>query len=1285
MANGVSIMFISFPIRRCHKKSRKEDDSKIPPPNMTDKSQQTRLGHEKPQEHQQWRYASNARRPSSKQSCVPNDSTTRTSRQASIICTKHEKEKVKMQSTIEKLQEAFCDKESKFQDTKSQLVRERRMSEIMERQLKNARNLSEQLGRIIHDREQEIRTLKNLLNKRQDTKNLSEAAVQAAMIKAARTDRRRSTSKDDFQSSMRRSSSTSDHTDCPSLSSASVDKMLKEVHTLIDGLKIKDEAIKGLQEECTRRLDKIQILQRSVQVLQDQLTQSTQHHSSVCQEKDNMISQLQHSLKESEDTVKSLLSEKTKVVIEGENTIQELQEIIQQKDVMLKRIQNQLEEALDTKETELQQLRDTLDSRQKDIDAKQRDLEESHEELFRSQMESESLKIELNQEKCSLNKMSEEINSLVDKLTKAVEEMEATKLEYHKKDERLKNTQKKIQEMYLIFLSDQDVTEKLKHLYRSRREYTGRKVLSEEDVFEKILISNMRHENKGKHGTVANQQIHKQQLAELQQQVNDSQAVCSILQEQLKEVTDFLDQLLHIDISPKNLPALSLIKHYGKHLKTPTSILSKERVAPDGISSNSQLDMEFSRQTTLEDDEECQDNSNINSSHNYKMSDRPGSYENMNYYDSECREYYVNNKSLSAENLKESNHFSLSTTNIGGQIRETSDMVPISVSIQGASSDSDEIILLLNDREVTQGNNTSSEATKLKKRSRPSVVSPPFPRGLKITENYGSDGSINTRENSSNVIERSVSFGSFSDSVLMSYEQSERGASDESSGMVNNRCVRSIDMMDLIPVGNIEMKGGIFLSSDSDIWSEPDTTLSRQRMGFGIEETSLSSDYSTTYVSDEQHKRKVVCPQSRCDSRRSRHRVIHVATKKTANKVKRWLEKLKNYLRMFEEANFQLTDEINNLCDVRNQMNVILSSEEKVENSESILYDLSEYIRLNFLMQKKLEKSIHFNRQLIDVFQRNISCQKKPILENGLVVKQTPTKHPVRHSRRHSNKRNPSPPYTEDIDAVALRKTYEDPDIHSQLVGYHATLMSCQDMIKDLHAQLKDRHCSEIMNKHELNRTVYGYLEDIDHCIDDLCKKMETSTGESPSQSYSFKSTFSNNVAGNETPEDHVYENQEVYANPLMDKLKENEDRLLRFEVLLNDKEQQLKLSAENALQLEEQLSGIKQSLYEIQMENLELKECLELSENKQLEMEDSSNQMLRELQMTMQRLADLEERFRCLNDQQLIQKNAEKTLYPVPYNYHNGDVWEDSNTSNIPTHERPTPTYTRDWESEDY
>ncbi|GFT67354.1 uncharacterized protein TNCV_2360121 [Trichonephila clavipes] len=250
------------------------------------------------------------------------------------------------------------------------------------------------------------------------------------------------------------------------------------------------------------------------------------------------------------------------------------------------------------------------------------------------------------------------------------------------------------------------------------------------------------------------------------------------------------------------------------------------------------------------------------------------------------------------------------------------------VSVQGASSDSDEIIFLLNDREVNQ-ENTSSEATKHgKKMAKPAVVSPPFPRGLKITENYGSDGSINTRENSSNVIERSVSFGSFSDSVLMSYEQSERGASDESSGMVNNRCVRSIDMMDLIPVGNAEMKGGVFLSSDSDIWSEPDTTLSRQRMGLCVEETTQSSDYSTTYVSDDLQKKKVL-PQSRCESRRSRS-VMHVPTKKAANKVKRWLEKLKNYLRMFEEANYHLTDEINNLCDVRSQMTAVLTAEGKV-------------------------------------------------------------------------------------------------------------------------------------------------------------------------------------------------------------------------------------------------------------------------------------------------------------------------------------------------------------------
>ncbi|GBM13017.1 hypothetical protein AVEN_250641-1, partial [Araneus ventricosus] len=50
-------------------------------------------------------------------------------------------------------------------------------------------------------------------------------------------------------------------------------------------------------------------------------------------------------------------------------------------------------------------------------------------------------------------------------------------------------------------------------------------------------------------------------------------------------------------------------------------------------------------------------------------------------------------------------------------------------------------------------------------------------------------------------------------------------------------------------------------------------------MGLNVEETSVSSDYSTTYVSDDLQKKKV-CPQSRCESRRSKH-VMHVPTKKT--------------------------------------------------------------------------------------------------------------------------------------------------------------------------------------------------------------------------------------------------------------------------------------------------------------------------------------------------------------------------------------------------------------------
>ncbi|GFY75526.1 uncharacterized protein TNIN_173871 [Trichonephila inaurata madagascariensis] len=239
-------------------------------------------------------------------------------------------------------------------------------------------------------------------------------------------------------------------------------------------------------------------------------------------------------------------------------------------------------------------------------------------------MEGEALKMELNQEKCSLNKMSEEINSLVEKLTKAVEEMEATKLEYQKKDER--------------------------------RESTGRKVLSEEDVLESILQPKnkslyFKKENKGKHGSncLTNQQIHKQQLAELQQQVNDSQAVCSILQEQLKEVTDFLDQLLHIDISPKNIPALSLIKHYGKHLRTPAHAMSKERIAPDGVSSNSQLDMEFSRHGLVEEDRTNHRNANEVTASNYELEAHHGSFEDIGFYDQQHMQYYVAQRSLSAE------------------------------------------------------------------------------------------------------------------------------------------------------------------------------------------------------------------------------------------------------------------------------------------------------------------------------------------------------------------------------------------------------------------------------------------------------------------------------------------------------------------------------------------------------------------------------------------------------------------------------------------------------------
>ncbi|GFU27226.1 hypothetical protein NPIL_292201 [Nephila pilipes] len=65
---------------RCHRKSRKEDEKKELP-NMTDKSQQTRSGYDKSQEHQQWRYGGNGRRSSSRQSCVPADGASRSTRQ----------------------------------------------------------------------------------------------------------------------------------------------------------------------------------------------------------------------------------------------------------------------------------------------------------------------------------------------------------------------------------------------------------------------------------------------------------------------------------------------------------------------------------------------------------------------------------------------------------------------------------------------------------------------------------------------------------------------------------------------------------------------------------------------------------------------------------------------------------------------------------------------------------------------------------------------------------------------------------------------------------------------------------------------------------------------------------------------------------------------------------------------------------------------------------------------------------------------------------------------------
>ncbi|GIY61709.1 uncharacterized protein CEXT_157411, partial [Caerostris extrusa] len=187
-----------------------------------------------------------------------------------------------------------------------------------------------------------------------------------------------------------------------------------------------------------------------------------------------------------------------------------------------------------------------------------------------------------------------------------------------------------------------------------------------------------------------------------------------------------LDQLLHIDISPKNLPALSLIKHYGASQNACAYSIEKERIAPDGVSSNSQLDMEFSRQGFI-DDVQIR-NINETTTSNYELGSPP---------------WKLRRRSV----LRSANICSTSQV-IAHFLPRT---CPFKVLVPTATKSSCCLTT-----EVNQGNTSSEPNRRAKKMSRPAVVSPPFPRGLKITENYGSDGSINTRENSSNVIESEI-------------------------------------------------------------------------------------------------------------------------------------------------------------------------------------------------------------------------------------------------------------------------------------------------------------------------------------------------------------------------------------------------------------------------------------------------------------------------------------------------------------------------------------------------
>ncbi|GIY61710.1 uncharacterized protein CEXT_157421 [Caerostris extrusa] len=111
--------------------------------------------------------------------------------------------------------------------------------------------------------------------------------------------------------------------------------------------------------------------------------------------------------------------------------------------------------------------------------------------------------------------------------------------------------------------------------------------------------------------------------------------------------------------------------------------------------------------------------------------------------------------------------------------------------------------------------------------------------------------------------------------------------------MVNNRCVRSIDMMDLIPVGNAEVKG-VYFCPRIRISGLSQTPLCHAN-AWGCAWKRPLCLLITRRLTCRMISRKRKCPQSRCESRRSKN-VMHVPTKKTANKVKKMAGKAEKLL-----------------------------------------------------------------------------------------------------------------------------------------------------------------------------------------------------------------------------------------------------------------------------------------------------------------------------------------------------------------------------------------------------